>query len=206
MLSNNLKASNINKTFGVCWSKKVLNHPLVSCHALSALYNLQHMDIVVLTDKVVIVVIYLWSWSITTYYQDWIHLKLVSLSHLHLFYSRQYLYLHVYNSDDACRLCHMPCLVCIWQLLGCLQKLLKCHDIRLLLVCFPFQRWCSFGLGMSLLMIKDGSRQSIISVAFPFSVEMTPFFSWWCSFNSLEWWHHFGFICSEIFATQWQLL
>lgn len=38
-------------------------------------------------------------------------------------------------------------------------------------------RLCSFGLGMSVLMIKDGSRLSIILVGFPFSVEMIPFFS-----------------------------
>ena len=73
------------------------------------------------------------------------------------------------------RCCHIPCLVCTWQLLGCLQKILKCHDIRLPLVYIPFQTWCSFSLGMSLLKVNDILRLSIISVAFPFSVEM-PFF------------------------------
>ena len=71
----------------------------------------------------------------------------------------------------------MPFLVCIWQPVGCLQKLFNCNDISVLLVCIPFQRLCSFGLGMSVLMIKDGSRLSIILVGFPFSVEMIPFFS-----------------------------
>ena len=93
------------------------------------------------------------------------------------------------------RCCHMPCLVCTWQLLGCLQKLLKCHDIRLPLVYIPFQTWCSFSLGMSLLKINDILRLSIISVAF---LLKCLFFSWWCSFNSPEWWLYF--------STQWQLL
>jgi len=47
---------------------------------------------------------------------------------------------------------------------------------------------CSFGLGMNLLLIKEILRLSIISVDVLFSGEKRHYFSWWCSFNCLDWW------------------
>ena len=60
---------------------------------------------------------YLVLCSIKTYYQHSSNFKCVSLFHtpqlnMYLLYSTQYLYLHVYNDDDACRFGHMPFLVC----------------------------------------------------------------------------------------------